>query len=147
MEFTALTTTKLGTKAEEIIINEFATSKGFFPYTPNKLASHPIDAILVSGHCQVWLDIKCKSRRKYFYDTGCDKKDIDAYLKAPCEVYLLWVDIVQKKIYGNFLKRLNQFRKDENGITYFPLDKMIHFRDMTEEEVVSLKEFERSNYY
>ena len=146
-EFTSLQTTQLGTIAEQIIINDFASSKNYFPYTPNKLSSHPIDAVLISGHSQVWLDVKCKSRRKHYADTGFDSSDVESYLKAPQQVYILWLDIVQKKIYGNFLKRLIPFRKDEGKITYFPLDKMVLFRDMTESEYKSLKQLEASKYY
>ncbi len=147
MDFSALTTTILGTKAEQILISEFARKMGYFPFIPGIDTSHPIDAICLSG-ASIWLlDIKCKSRRKYFFDTGMDRIDAIKYMGYPFPVYVLWADIVQKKVYGNWIKKLMPYSEIKDEYIYFPLDKMIPFRDLTEQEYIELKELERSSYY
>jgi hypothetical protein len=145
--FNDLNTTKLGTVAENIIIAEFGISKGYMPYTPLINASHPIDCIMMSGTSMWLLDVKCKSRRKYFADTGFDTTDVEKYMQQKIPVYILWADIIEKKIYGNWLKKLYPYKKVEKDITYFPLDQMIFFRDLTENEYIQLKELENSKYY
>jgi hypothetical protein len=146
-KFLNLTTTQLGTTAESMLIAEFAKSKGYFPYTPEIQASHPIDCLMLSGSSIWMMDLKCKSRRKYFADTGCDTLDVEKYINYPFPVYILWADIVQKKIYGNWLVKLYPHKKVENNITYFPLDMMVKYRDMTDDEYEELKKLERSKYY
>jgi|LakMenEpi03Aug12_release.lakeMendotaPanAssembly.Ray.scaffolds.fasta_scaffold704687_2 hypothetical protein len=145
--FQDLTTTKLGSAAESMLIAEFAKSKNYYPYTPAIDASHPIDCLMLSGTSIWMLDLKCKSRRKYFADTGFDTADVEKYSTYPFPVYILWADIVQRKIYGNWLKKLLPYKKVDGVITYFPLDMMIEYRDMTDYEYEQLKKLEQSKYY
>lgn len=146
MEFTKLQTTKLGTLAENLIINEFSTKKGYIPTTPSIDGPHLIDAICFNGETIFGLDVKCKSSRTYFPDTGCDTADILKYNQYPFPVYLLWVDPKTGEIYGNWLKKLDKHKKIEGKYCYFPLDKMVKFRDLTEKEIKELKQLENSNY-
>ncbi len=146
MEFSALTTTKLGELAEKFYVNEFVVNKGYTPYTPSIVnISHPIDVTCFTGPNHIWsLDVKAKSRR-IKGDTGIDTRDYYSYNSSKKPVYVLWADILEKKLYGNWLRKLTA--TFEGNIVYFPLTEMIFYRDMTEFEHTSLKKLENSNYY
>lgn len=144
--FGQLKTTQLGELAEAMIASEFCKSKGYSPFGPLMEGSHMIDCVMISGSSVCYLDLKCKSKRKYYPDTGFDTADVEKYMTYYFPVYILWADIVQKKIYGNWLKKLIPHKKVEGVITYFPLDKMIFYRDMTQEEFEQLKTLENNKY-
>ncbi len=146
IHFTGLTTTQLGTLAEQLYIEEFADSINYGYYNAPSHRSHSIDSILMSGASIILLDIKCKSSRKFYPDTGFDLADYESYIEKNKKfpVYILFVDITKKKIYGNFLQRLTPTY--EGNIVYFPLSEMKLFRKMSEDEYKQLKSLERSNY-
>lgn len=144
--FRKLETTKMGELAEGIIINEFAKSKGYQAFIPAHDGSHYIDAICTNGFQQFGLDIKCKSSRTYYPDTGCDTADVEKYLTYPFEVYILWLDPKTGEAYGNWLKILNKYKTVDGNCTYFPLKKMKPYRKLTQEEISALKKHENSNY-
>lgn len=147
--FSALTTVKLSDYTESIFIPEFAKqfkSKAYIP--EDESTSHIIDCMLFSGFSFIYgLDIKAKCRRKWYDDTGADTKDIDNYLKLPFDIYLLWVCPIEKKVYGNWLSYLKEFRITEGKYTYFPLNKMELFRNLTKEETEIILKYTRSKYY
>ena len=144
--FLQLTTTKLGTLAEQMLINEFITGKGYFPFTPSADGSHPVDSCAFSWSGVSWyMDVKAKSRRKYYEDTGIDLADYNKYIKYDKPTYLLFADLVQGTVYGNWISNLRI--KTEGDVIYFPLEDMIHYRNLTDVEQATLKQYEQSKYY
>lgn len=146
--FSALTTVKLSDYTEKLFIPEFSRKFNCKVYTPNETnKSFPIDCIALSGFSMLGLDIKAKCRRKFYEDTGADTKDIETYLMLPFDVYLLWVCPIEKRVYGNWLSVLNEFKNVVGKYTYFPLNQMVDFRDLTQEETDYILRYTRSNYY
>lgn len=147
--FSALTTVKISDYTESIFIPEFAKRFKSKAYTPeDESKSHLIDCVLFSGFSHIYgLDVKAKCRRKFYHDTGADTKDIENYLKLPFDTYLLWVCPIEKRVYGNWLSHLNQFKTIEGKYTYFPLEEMIDFRELTQEETEVILKYTRSKYY
>ena len=145
-KFTQLQTTKLGYAAEEMLINEFITSKGYTPFTPSNEGSHQIDALAFGKNGIEWmLDVKAKSRRLHYSDTGIDLADYHKYMSYDKPVYILFADILTGTVYGNWISKLTPNR--ENNIMYFPLDEMKEYRKLTQIEHATLKMLEQSKYY
>jgi len=147
MDFSALTTIALSDYTEEIFVPEFGRKHGYFPFKPAINASHPIDSLMLSGASIFGLDIKAKCRRKWYEDTGCDYNDIKTYLKLPFPVYLLWCCPIEKRVYGNWLNVLKDCMTIEGSCAYFPLNRMIPFRDLTNDETKFILDNTRSKYY
>lgn len=143
-----LKTTMLGTKAEELFLEEFVRSKGYEPFAPMGNKSHSIDVHCFSGNSHCFsLDMKCKSSQMFRPWTGFDKADYNHYKSMDTKehpVYILFADIKQKEVYGNWLVRLKPIFEED--IVYFELSQMIPYRRMTDEEYQQLKQYEQSNY-
>jgi hypothetical protein len=144
--FNNLQTTKLGTLAEDMLINEFIFNKGFQPFVPGYDGSHHVDSMALSPTgVTFYMDCKAKSRRKYYADTGIDLADYNKYKGFDKPTYILFADLVQGTVYGNWIQKLDP--KVEGSIVYFQLDQMVHYRDMSEVEKATLREYENSKYY
>jgi hypothetical protein len=98
-------TTKLGTLAEEMVLQEFANSQGYLAY-PAPQVAHPFDAFCISGSSMFGLEVKCKSRMMYRPETGIDTKDFEAYQKSPLDIYLLIVDPLAAEVYGQWMRKI-----------------------------------------
>lgn len=149
MEFNDLQTTKFGTLAEDIVINEFILSKGYIPYKPSVSMSHPFDGIAatMSAGTEWYLDVKAKSRMVYMPMTGIDIADWNKYLTYKQPVYLLFCDPTMGEIYGQWCTRLiNQPSNKYGDVIVWPLSAMTHYRYMNESEIGALKQLENSNY-
>lgn len=139
-------TSKLGTMAEEMVLQEFAGSKGYLAY-PAPQVAHPFDAFCISGSSMFALEVKCKSRMTYRPETGIDTKDFNEYQSSPIPIYLLFVDPLAGEVYGQWMRKIaRQPTHTWKDTTSFPLSAMTHYRYLTETEVNSLKELENSNY-
>lgn len=156
-EFNQLQTTKLGTAAENMLIREFAQSKGYMPFGPLVDGPHAIDSLMMSG-CSLWgMDVKCKSSLYYYPETGIDAADYWKYINYPFPVYLLFADIKdnQRKVYGQWIKKLSidpgtkpyaGKTEKQDGCMYFQLSAMTEYRALTDFEYQSLKVLENSKY-
>lgn len=147
MEFTQLTTTKMGTMAENMFGPEFIISKGYVPYSPYVDMSHPIDFIAREGAKEWEVDVKAKSSMKYKPFTGIDLKDYENYLTYKNPVYLLFADPKRGEVYGQWLSLLHgQPNHIYGDVVVWPLSGMTHYRWMSQMEIDALKELENSNY-
>ena len=144
--FQNLTTTQLGEAAEKMLINEFILGKGFQPFIPSFNGSHYIDcAAMSSTGVTFYMDCKAKSRRMYYADTGIDLADYNHYMEMNAPTYILFADLVQGTVYGGWLQKFST--KIEKNIIYFPLSEMIPYRNLTDIEKATLKQYEQSKYY
>lgn len=152
--FKNLETTKLGELAEKYLLAEFITSKGYLPMTNCLDGPHAVDGFAISKDANkrpFLLEIKAKSRLKYYEGTGIDMNDYQYYLeysKKQIPVYLLIADMLTGTAYGQWIERLTPF--EINGaradLAYLPLSAMTHYRDLTDVEIATLKSHENSNY-
>jgi hypothetical protein len=150
MKFTELTTTKLGTLAEDMLINEFVASKGYMPMTPSINGPHDVDAICTKRGCKTWaLDVKAKSRLKYFSGTSIDRADYITYTTQDYPVYILIADMASGTAYGQWIDKLQLMNIPSipDNLVTFPLSGMTYYRDLTGIEQETLKQYERSKYY
>lgn len=147
MEFTALTTTILGSRGEEFL-TEFAQAHDSKAYIPSISESYPVDGIAISAKGKAWgIEVKTKPRMKYYEQTGFDSNDFLAYCNLGFPVYILFVDYVTKSIYGAFVSHLKRFSLPKGKLVLFPLSCMTKYRDLTDDEVLYIKELNGSNYW
>jgi hypothetical protein len=102
---------------------------------------------MLSGASIFGLDIKAKCRRKWYEDTGMDLADYKTYLKLPFQVYILWCCPIEKRVYGNWLSILKDCMTIDGNCVYFPLNRMVPFRDLTEDETSFILKHTNSKYY
>jgi hypothetical protein len=116
--------------------------KGFIVYRPDTGGAHWIDIIALKDKDRaIAMDVKTKSRRTYFPDTGVNQRQFYEYLrfskKHNMPFYLVFVDEMMGQIYGNTLDELEIQRivgghqyplvsedRFGNQIRYWPLSAM-----------------------
>lgn len=91
-----------------------------------------------------WIEVKRKSRRIYYPDTGFPLKNYESYLKIQeitgNEVFILFVDEKNNACYGNWLNNIKQPFKlnkkiypliegDYSKIIYFPIALMCNIQN------------------
>jgi hypothetical protein len=143
--FWSLKETKYGTLAENMVLQEFIHSKGYYPYVPGDKNSHPVDAICVSGSSVFACEMKCKARLLKWNETGIDINQYNQYMNLPFKVYILFVDWMSGKVYGNWLSKL-EISRQIGEIYTFRIDDMVVYRALTQQEITKLKQNESSNY-
>lgn len=140
MNFLDLRTTKIGTLAEDMLINEFAASKNSKPFTPAYSASFDVDSLCIKGSRVYGLEIKAKEHMYKYPYTGFDKKDFEVYKALEVPVYVLFADYKMCKIYGQWVRNLETQPYMEFGeVIVWPLSAMTEYRDMKPYEVDEFK--------
>lgn len=140
--FNNLRTTKKGTAAELLLINEFVLSKGYVPITPSVPMAHPWDAAGVSyatGEVDWLLDVKCKERLRSYPTIGIDTADLEKYSTYTKPMYILFADTLSGEVYGNWLCKLQPVETYARTTT-FALSAMTHYRYLSVDELKYLKE-------
>lgn len=146
----------------EDIVYEYLISLGYeVKYYGDRNSSHEIDFTIDDGQETYLADAKTKRCRAKYEDTGIDSKDYRNYKKLSKKlgkrVFIYFVDYYQKWIYGNYLDILDEYddRYDENGnftvhypmfydgVAYFPMDKMIYIRKLTDKEIETLERYSK----
>lgn len=146
MNFNKLKTTRLGTIGE-FYIPEFCKANSVKCYQPSTDGSYPVDSIGLNNKYEPFaIEVKTKARMIYYDETGMDSNDHIIYMKMPFPVYVLFVDSLSKSIYGQWISKLDKCKRIDGRITYYPLEVMEHYRDLSEAEVIELKSLSNSNY-
>lgn len=143
MKFMDRVESKKGEYGEKLV--DAILKKQFSIYlSKNYDTSHPIDRLLVDKRTlKIYgLDVKTKSARMYFPDTGIDTRHFKIYqeLNEKIPVILVFVDEEKKEIYGNKLSKLIPNSKEQNKIVYFLLSDMITLGKISDEDASVLKE-------
>jgi len=156
-------TVKKGNIGEDIV-RDFLIGKGFIPYIPEVDGAHPFDKLCASKDKKTVFiaEVKAKARRNYYPDTGIDIRSFNDYMniknKYNINIFIFFVDEMEKRIYGNWLSILTKRRKikhknklidypkEEGGIIYFPIEVMKYISNLTEEQINILKETSTRNY-
>jgi hypothetical protein len=155
-QFQKLKTTQYGNLGEGYL-TEFAHSVGCRAYQPTMDGSNPVDSLNAckSKKTKKWeivsIEVKTKAKMKYYNLTGIDTKDWLEYQEFPNPVYLLFIDYLKGEIYGQWTSKLIGKEKEINyqsreALTFFSLDDMKKFRDLTKDEIEELEKYCQSNY-
>lgn len=97
--------------------------KGYIVYTPKTGGAHAFDfmAIKDKEKC-IALDVKAKARRNNYKDTGVDLRNFRIYeqfmKRHNMPFWLVFVDEMERRIYGNTIEALMASVKKDKGITY-----------------------------
>jgi hypothetical protein len=151
MNFKNLKTTKLGDKGETYI-PEFCTKKSVKCYQPSTDGPYPVDSIILHKNETYGLEAKTKPRRVHFADTGFDTADFHTYLKLIKDnvfddICILFIDSVSKKIWYQWMSKLEKFADIQGNVVYFPLTVLNTYRDLTDKESKELLGMTNSKYY
>lgn len=138
--FTQLRTTRKGAIGERIA-RRLLERRGWTVYKPARdNTPHPIDFLVFRpGRPVMAVDVKTYPRRRHYSDTGIDSADWYAYKSFSCPVSLIFVDEVQRSVYGATISTLEPLARSEGLKTYFPLDAMTVISTLTAEELAQLK--------
>lgn len=150
---------KKGAIGEEII-KDFLESKGWSVYQPFANKAHAFDMLAIKDKKNaIALDIKAKSRLDFIEATGVNTKHFETYKlfseKHKMPFWIIFVDELQKTIYGNTIENLEKPVKTStrnypstisNGnIRIWSLLSMKHISDLNEEQCNNLKSFNQRN--
>lgn len=132
-DFQALITTRKGNVGERIA-QRLLRRRGWYVYAPAKEEPYPVDIIAYKpGEAIQAIDAKAYPRRARHNDTGIDEKDYRTYQAftgaTGAEVTLMFIDQVEKCVYGARLSSLLPYAKAEGTKVYFPLPcfKVLHW--------------------
>jgi hypothetical protein len=150
---------KKGTLGESLV-DKYIQENHLVPYHAVFDGPHPFDRLIASpDKTKLFIaEIKTKARRKKYADTGFDIKCYNEYKlissKYNLEIFMFFVDNDLKKIYGNWLRILEE-KHEENGlcypcfwdnIIYFPISKMKDICVLTVTETKRLNELSTGKY-
>jgi Holliday junction resolvase len=148
----------------ERIVRGLLEKQGWIVYQPLTEGPHLYDILAVKDKEKALvLDVKAKARMKKRAETGIDKSQYEEYknfsLKYSMPFWLVFVDEMEKRIYGNTLEELEKecvedgqiypheiITKYNKKVVMWPLSKMKHFANLTEDDVIELKKHNRRNY-
>ena len=144
-----------GDRGEKIVQN-ILERLGYICYKSVSNKSHPYDFEARKNNIKFYVEVKTKPRRRKYPDTGFNYRHYQIY-KRVCEednirMFICFVDIVQKMVYGNYLDVLDKDYVDNNClypfnestkqgelIRYFPLSVMKPIKNLSEEEIKFLE--------
>lgn len=137
----------------ERIVKAYLESIGYVIYEPTTDAAHLVDFLLMyqsKGNKQiVCAEVKTKPRRIKYEDTGLNTKNYNEYLtlmdKHNVDIFLFFVDDYCKKVYGNKVSILRKVCYEMGQQTYFPLTEMKQIKELTDEEVNEIRQYNSSN--
>ena len=138
--------------AGEALVDAYLIGKKIIPYMPVFDGAHPFDRLLATPDKKKLFiaDVKTKARRNYYPDTGIDVRHFDEYVsiseKYGMDVFLFFVDELERRIYGGWLSDLKKHRVIfvkgksveyplvQKNIVYFPLEAMKDICSLSESE-------------
>ena len=149
-------------KIGELIVGEVFKRHGWIVYTPQENMSHAFDMIVIKDKKEAMaVDVKTKPARNYYPDTGLDLKDWNIYKeftkRYTMTFWIIFVDENSKTIYGNYLEAMEKpvtigkityplIIKTNEPEILFPLQNMITFAKLTDQEANEIKAFNQRNY-
>jgi len=148
----------------EKIVQEYLENRGFVIYKPITEKAHCFDTLAIKDKEKLLIvEIKTKARLNKYPATGFDYKHYLEYNKISekhnADVFVFFVDEMLEKVYGNYLKYLEELTII-NKVVYpitinfgynkkviaFPLDNMVDIKMLTEEQVQEIKKYNTRNY-
>lgn len=149
----------------EEIVRRYLEAKGYVVYNPVTDGAHAFDILAIKDKSKcIAIDVKAKSRRTKYPDTGINQKHLECYelfsKTHNMQFWLFFVDEFLGTIYGNTLSELSEIRM-ENGIkyplywqshnggadiVYWPLSAMKTVHVLTDKEKRELADLSQRNY-
>jgi hypothetical protein len=160
INFNCRPSTKKGKIGEEIV-RRWLEEHGWIVYEPKtENRSHAFDKLAIKDKKQlILIEVKTKARRNYYPDTGIDIKHYNDYKliseKYNLPIFLFFVDEMMGEIYGGKLSSLEkrvkisnnrEYPLKQNGIIYFPLEKMHKIAILNTMKTFELKKLNTRNY-
>lgn len=150
----------------ESIVKRIVKNMGFLVYSVENEGSHPFDFILVHRESfkMMLFDVKTVARRNKYDDNGLDLDDWNYYWewkkKTGLDFFILFVDEMLEKVYGNRIEELNKpyydkkrnivypliYRGEYSSKIYLPLSRMKHIADISSEEAEYIRSFAQRNH-
>ena len=171
MDFKSTKMYKKGELGEQIVDNLILNKGKFIPYAPVLEEAHIFDRIVASKDKRklMIVEIKTVDARDKYPDTGISighyKEYIEIQEEYNIDVWILFVDAKNKKIYGNTLNKLSEptelehkgkalvypmiwdnFTAVGKKIIYFPLMNMYDVCVLSDEQVAKLVELNNKGY-
>jgi len=154
-------TTKKG-NIGEALVDEMLREQGFVIYVPEGGQAHAFDRLAIKNkEILLIAEVKSKSLRKFYPDTGIDIRHYHEYLnimnKHNLEVIMFFVDEEIGEIYGGKLKEISAVKSyahngkdmvwplEQKGIIYFHRDSMKTFKKLSETDCEKLKQVTSKN--
>jgi len=157
--FNDLQTTKKGEIGEDLV-KKWLEEKGWVIYEPTTDGPHVFDKLAIKDKKQIMIiEVKTKARRNYYPDTGIDVRHYEGYKLITqimkVDIFLVFVDEMIGQVYGNKLNFLEEpietsdctkYPLIENGIIYFPLERMYKIAILDTSKVLELRKLNTRNY-
>lgn len=147
----------------EQIVRCHLEKRGWVVYQPQTIGAHCFDILaIINKQKAIALDVKAKSRLNKYPATGINQKHFEEYKnfseKHLMPFWVIFVDEMQKTVYGNCLEELEIERVIE-GIKYpfqmsaagatvriWPLQAMKHIANIDGKSAENLISFNQRNY-
>ena len=149
---------KKGEVGEQIARN-ILEGKGWVVYQPVTAGPHCFDMVAIKDkRSAIALDVKAKARMNYYPATGIDQKHFEEYQnfsnKHQMPFWLVFVDEMQKTVYGNSLDQLEkplvigkvQYPKRVGAQRIWPLCAMKHIATLDCDSVAKLLEYNQRTH-
>ncbi|TXF90452.1 hypothetical protein FUA23_06595 [Neolewinella aurantiaca] len=143
-EFADLATTKQGAAGEAIALQYFA-GRGWIAYPVGVEGPHPVDFIVYNPASGKLIAVEVKTYPRLFSseETGIDLADYKFYIdfekQNGIEVWLLFVDVFEERMYGAFISYLRPGARSANGKKYFRLGRFKKLPRLTPAELETLE--------
>lgn len=162
MKWSERTQTQKGAVGERIVVRHLE-ARGLNVYQPITDGAHLFDFLCANKKAQrlVAAEVKTKPRRQFYPDTGINVSHCKGYMAVQArygiEVFIYFVDEIERRIYGNKLTGLLAPKQIEhNGktlsyplqqgeVVYFPLCSMIDVASLDEDEQRAISELSTRN--
>lgn len=105
----------------ELQVELWLLENNYTIYTPKYCNNpHPFDRLVESPNGKLFIgEVKTKPHRKHYPDTGFNKKHLWSYFqiwyKYNLDVFIYFVDTLQKRCYGNWLQEITKPRNIEHN--------------------------------
>lgn len=148
----------------EGIIRRLLEQKGWVVYQPSTEGAHSFDMMaILKKKTAVAIDVKTKARMNYLPATGVDMKHFLEYrafsIRHQMPFYIVFVDEMERKIYGNQLGVLEEKRivnnvyypymmhtKQGKDIRVWPLEAMRPIAPLPDDEALYLESLNQRSY-
>lgn len=147
----------------EQIVRDHLEKKGWVVYQPKTTGAHCFDILaILKKQTAIAMDVKAKSRLNKYPATGINQKHFEEYKafgdKHVMPFWVIFVDEMQKTIYGNCLEELEKprvvdgisypFKMQTSGATVriWPLEAMKQIATIDGDSAEKLTSFNQRNY-
>jgi hypothetical protein len=147
----------------EQIVRRILERKGFVVYKPATEGAHAFDVMAIKDKSRcIAMDVKAKSRRNKYADTGINIKHFQTYKSFSdthsMPFWVVFVDEMIGKIYGNTLEQLSKpveregikypytFDDPYGGTIYWHLDSMLQIYTLSESDKSNLVLLSQRNH-